>query len=190
MTAPQIVSFHGPKGCGKSTAAKVFGSAVLRRNPQAQIQRHPFAGPLKSMLRAGLHLTRDQTSGRAKEIVDPRYGVTPRRMMQTLGTEWGRELIRDDLWVLAWEAGISPHTDVIVVDDCRFANEAEALAELGATFIGIRRDGVDWDPSHESERAAAAVYAEYTHTIIPNNGTVDELRNAMAALAEELIHGA
>lgn len=66
-----------------------------------------------------------------------------RKLLQLLGTEIGRELIGyEDVWVdiLREKArGI----DNVVVDDCRFPNEAKALREEGFTLVRLLRNEED-----------------------------------------------
>lgn len=101
-----------------------------------------FAGPLKEMLRA-LGLSQTQIEGNQKEApTDILCGKTPRQAMQTLGTEWGRNMIGGDLWVNAWTnrvASILRNGGRVVVDDCRFPNELDAVLALGGVAVRIHR---------------------------------------------------
>lgn len=73
-----------------------------------------------------------------KETPTPRmFGKSPRDIMRTLGTEWGRELIHKNIWVelLLREISRTRHEHTIlesdqflaVVDSIRFDNEYELL---------------------------------------------------------------
>lgn len=131
-----MVALAGAAGCGKSTAAEAFMDLGY--------VRLPLAGPLKTMLREGLGLTAIDTDGARKETPIPMYdGVTPRRLMQTLGTEWGRA-IHPEFWLRTWLAtatreAILGRVPGIIVDDCRFENEAAFLQErAGARVIFVR----------------------------------------------------
>jgi hypothetical protein len=101
-----------------------------------------FAGTLKDMLKS-LGLTHEHLEGNLKERpCELLGGHTPRHAMQTLGTEWGRNLIVPDLWVRAWtykvqtllSQGVS-----VVCDDCRFDNEVQAVQNLGGVVCHISR---------------------------------------------------
>jgi hypothetical protein len=103
------------------------------------------------MLRA-LGLSEEQVEGSRKEEPAPLLsGATPRKAMQELGTAWGRSL-HPDFWVNLWRQEAIKDPRVVVVDDCRFPNEALAIRALGGVIIEIRRPG-DYDllVSHSSE---------------------------------------
>jgi hypothetical protein len=83
-------------------------------------------------------------------------GKTPRQLMQTLGTEWGRELVHDNLWVKLAQRRIEQHraasTKPLVFDDCRFDNEAQLIRGLGGIVVNLYRpEAVGATMSHKSE---------------------------------------
>lgn len=142
-----LIAFAGPKGSGKSTAASVLysgGYMILR-----------FADPLKAMLRA-LGLNDAQLNGDLKEVpCELLGGHKPRYAMQTLGTEWGRQMINSGLWVGAWVERVKrvPNHISVVCDDCRFEDEVKAIRSLGGTIVMVHRPGFEPDPNgHPSER--------------------------------------
>lgn len=142
-----IVAFTGLAGSGKSTAA----AYLVERHG---FQRVRFAGPLKAMM-AALGCTHEQIDGPEKETpCDLLGGGTPRHAMQTLGTEWGRDLITPDLWIRAWQAAVAkvPAGVPIVVDDCRFPNEADAVRAAGGVIVRIDRPGAGTASVHASEQ--------------------------------------
>lgn len=152
----RLIAFTGPIGCGKSTAAE----ALIEEG----WVRVKFADPLKNMLRSfyascGIEdptFVEARIEGGMKEEPDPFLaGRTPRYAMQTLGTEWGRNLIAPDLWTLAWEQRVlnmaSRDLDV-VVDDCRFPNEAESVRSLGGMVVRIDGRSSGAKAKHASEK--------------------------------------
>jgi hypothetical protein len=167
-----IVGFTGPIGCGKSYAAAYLVSRgfVL----------HKMAAPLKSMLRT-VGLTDDHIEGRLKEVpCDLLMGVTPRRAMQTLGAEWGRDLIHPDLWVHLWQNS-RPLTHT-VCDDVRYPNEARAIRNLDGVVVQIDRPGVVAAGGHSSE-TFDGVRADLT---IVNDGT-DAFRGRLDNLLAQIL---
>lgn len=110
-----------------------------------------FADPLKAMARVLLNpvsLTHEN-----KE--NPEFGLcgkSPRQMLQSLGTEWGRNMVGENIWCEAMVRRIkmSP-ADFILIDDLRFLNEAHALKKLDAVIIRLAREGIEYTGEHESE---------------------------------------
>ena len=156
MTAVSLIALYSPApGSGKSTVAE----HLVEQHGFTAIK---FAGPLKDMVRVLLFdhcginhtMTERYVDGDLKEQIIPELGVTSRHLQQQLGTNWGRKLIRDDLWVhiarqaveLELVGGCS-----VVIDDMRFTNEMEAVLDLGGLPLRIDRPGLDYVPSHASE---------------------------------------
>ena len=172
-----IIALTGPAGCGKTTLAQ----ALVK---QHSFVRARFAGPLKDMLRA-LGLTEAQVDGDAKEKPsDLLCGKTSRHAMQTLGTEWGRQLIGADVWVNATmrvvDNLIVGHRDV-VIDDLRFDNEARALTARDALIVQVSREGTAPSNVHASEQGIAPAWIS---TRLTNDGTIDEAVQTLRLLAE------
>lgn len=146
----QIIGLCGPAKSGKSLAANYLSTC-------RGFTRIRFAGPLKAML-AALGLTTDEIEGRLKERPCALLGGrTPRHAMITLGTEWGRQMIHPDLWINAWNERLSrlPPGKSVVVEDCRFGNEAAAIRAYGGVLIRLHRAGAGITTGvavgHESE---------------------------------------
>lgn len=136
----RLIGIAGPARAGKDTLA-----SYLLDNLSDDWSRSSFADPLKEMLRAiGVDCSDD-----AKAVIDDSYGVTPRHMMQTLGTEWGRHMIDGDIWVKAFarlNAG-----KCVIVPDVRFENEAALVREHGVLIHLVGRGGIEGN--HVSENA-------------------------------------
>lgn len=118
--------------------------------------RLSFAQPLKDMLRTlyrevGLTESEieERISGSLKDKPDPKFinGVPPRHLMVTLGTEWGREEIADQLWYWVVQRKIelmrAAGIDRIVITDVRFANELDMVKSLGGVTAVVRRPKVE-----------------------------------------------
>ena len=73
--------------------------------------------------------------------------------MQTLGTEWGRELVHPHLWILLANerlkvlrgAGIG-----MLISDVRFQNEADWIRSEGGIVLEIRRPELEKVQEHKS----------------------------------------
>lgn len=134
---PPVVAFTGPAGSGKSTATRY----LIEKHGYTLVK---FAGPLKDMMRA-IGLTEDELEGSLKETpCNLLAGKTPRHAMQTLGTEWGRKCIGDGFWVNLWReraVEILAQAGRVVVDDCRFPNEAKVIRRLGGDIYRLAGRG-------------------------------------------------
>jgi hypothetical protein len=172
---PRVIGFAGYAGAGKTSAAVALGGAVLG-----------FADPLYAGLAAMLGLPESALRDRATKELPLPLGRSPRHLLQTLGTEWGRELVRSDLWIfrarqrVAEAAGIG--ATVIAFSDVRFKNELEFIrGELGGQVWWIERPGVVGG-SHPSENSLTAADCDRT---ISNAGSRDQLTWAVRAAWRE-----
>jgi hypothetical protein len=178
---PQLVGLIGRKGAGKDTAAEVLLSVGY--------ENVKFAGALKDMIRSLLayqgveeEVIERMVEGDLKEVPTPYLaGRTPRYAMQTLGTEWGRDQIADDLWVgtAIRRAG---NFDKVVITDVRFPNEKTAVDEAGGVCVGIT---ADWITATEGEHASEALIDEIIERL-PDARKITNLRAAPGQTREAI----
>jgi hypothetical protein len=80
-------------------------------------------------------------------------GKSPRELLQSLGTEWGRAMVADDIWIRLALQRAGQRT---VISDVRFDNEAAAIRATGGVVWRVVRPDVGClDAStaqHSSER--------------------------------------
>lgn len=178
-----LIGITGRKYHGKDTAAAIF---VERGYMQLR-----FADPLKQMLRAFYRTVglpdsdiEARIEGELKEVPCPHLrGKTPRYAMQTLGTEWGRQLIADDLWVSVLRTRAA-NAGKAVVSDVRFDNECAAIRDAGGQVYRIdahQRVGSNKMSNHASELCIDALPVDAT---IDNNGLPANLQMRVAALID------
>ena len=136
--------------------------------------------------------------------------LTPRLLLQLLGTDCGRNIIHPNIWVNALFADYihMDYTDVEdgikytvleeskwIITDLRFPNEAKAIKDRGGIVIRVNRplgphnlkhndDGTtDFNGSlHPSETALDDWTFDY---VIDNNGTIEELISNVKNLLEK-----
>ena len=167
----KIIGLYSPAPqSGKSTVA-----AYLNEQGYVVV---PFAQTLKDMLVPMLEALGYDEEGarylttRAKQVVVRDAGVSVRHMLQTLGTEYGRQCIHPDIWVRCWKGRAQRHS-MVVADDVRFPNEAAMIKLLGGELWHIERPGVPREHGHASE-GSLDNYDGFDH-FITNDGTIDEL---------------
>ncbi len=168
MPKLRLIGMTGLAGSGKSEVAKILERKLNTTTVS-------FATPLKAMLSVLV------PPGTLKTDKPPVLcGKTYREALQTLGTDWGREMIGGNIWCNAamntvdrlWD--VAP-AQVIIIDDVRFDNEAQAVIQHGGIVIGIERPGLT-AMNHASE---AGVSESLKYGTIMNDGTLQELEEAI-----------
>lgn len=165
----QLIGVVGPKNSGKTTVA-----ALLSRRLSKDTRRMKMAAPIKSMVHQFLlHLgyskpeVEEMIDGSEKSKVIPICGgVTPRTLMQTLGTEWGRDQIGDDVWVsvqFSMAKRLLRNDINVIFDDIRFENEFDAFKTADRShhvMIGCDpgdRLDADKEDTHRSESSTGSL---------------------------------
>lgn len=154
---PKLIGFAGRLGSGKTLAADLLCAKY-------GFMKVKFAKPIKDMMRS-LGLDDRHIEGELKdEPCDILDGETPRWAMQSLGTEWGRSLISENLWLNRWRRIVEENLNLnnnVVVDDLRFPNELKAVQELsGQVIVLLRNDGKDGGHSSENTITLTDVKAD------------------------------
>lgn len=131
-----IVGIAGKAGAGKDT----IGDYLIKHRGFVKVS---FAFALKKAVAAILNCSVEKMDDRDwREKIIPELGVSPRYMMQTLGTEWGRQMVNENIWVhLAMERAKLHESDNlnVVITDVRFPNEVQAIQEAGGIVIWVSR---------------------------------------------------
>ena len=188
---PRLVGLCGAKGSGKSTVA----AHLCRAHGYEEVT---FAGPLKAICGIVFDLSPEQLDGSLKEALDPRLGVSPREILQAVGTELFRVALPEALPGLHLRGGdpredaprVSPWIHAacvrvrelmeggkrVVISDARFPDEIEALRRLGAFVVRIdrpsRADSVIRFGQHASERGIPDAMCDRLYV---NESALDEL---------------
>jgi hypothetical protein len=173
----KIIGLCSPApGSGKSTVASYledYGWEIV-----------PFASTLKRMLKAmlmeiGYSMCEAEELILKKEYIVPELGVRIRTLMQTLGTEWGREKIEKRFWIKCWEAKVKSLGSFVVADDVRFLNEAMAIKEMGGEIWKIIRPGTENGENHSSE--GQLDHWDGFSRVIVNDGSIQDLRDRLSS---------
>jgi len=171
----KIIGLAGRKQVGKSTAADTLEGL--------DFELCSFASTLKLMARilmgdCGLTEQQKQHAERHKEEVLPLIGVSYRHLLQTLGTDWGRNLINENLWLLTAAHDAGPW-DKVVFDDVRFESEAAWIREQGGLIIHIERALDHPEDLHASEHGIAYGVGDVR---VFNLGSLDDLHDRIHAI--------
>jgi hypothetical protein len=109
--------------------------------------------------------------------------MSPRLIMQTLGTEWGREIIHPDLWVLSTFRNWNSSSDWIITD-VRYTNEANEVLKRGGILIKVNRNSSSSADTHASEQGLEG-FEDYDF-VINNNHDLINLQDKIYELCLEL----
>jgi dephospho-CoA kinase len=203
-----IIGICGLIGAGKDTAADYLVNFHGFR-------RDSFAATLKDAVAAVFGWNRDLLEGRTKgarewrEQVDPwwsqRLGmeITPRWILQNWGTEVCRNGFHKDIWIASLENKLRQTKDNVVISDCRFFNEVDAIRNLGGRIVWIQRGPTPhwYDIAARANRGDTkaqqwlkneGIHASETSwagtdfdLIIANDGMIDDLYQQLNGLLED-----
>ncbi len=145
----KLVAINGTIGSGKDTFSQVFIDNGF--------YRVSFAETLKDAVAAIFGWDREMLEGttdearKIREQPDEYWSsklgrdITPRWVLQNLGTDVLRRHFHDNIWVFAAENKIRnlPHERVIITD-CRFPNELKMIRDNAGTIIEVQRVLPSW----------------------------------------------
>ena len=162
---PNLIGIAGLIGCGKTLLADTLCA-------EHKYEKVKMASPIKEML-LSVGLTQEDIEGETKEIANTLLcGKSPRFAMQTLGTEWGRNLIGSDIWVNLWGAKVETLMSMnssVVCDDVRFPNEVDKIQQMGVIVVRLNRAAAQ-QQTHATETQ------ELNYNIsLDNNGDIQDV---------------
>ena len=145
-----IIGILGNKGHGKDTISDHLVSKY-------KFHKKAFGEPLKDICQTLFGFNNEQLYGNSKEIKDRYWGVTPRKVMQFVGTELFRnkmsELIpgvSQNFWLECMRRQIGKY-DRLVISDVRFQNEVDFIHEMNGIVIKVERGNKEIKDNHTSE---------------------------------------
>lgn len=164
-----LLGIHGKAMAGKDTLAGFFCD-------YHGFLKYSFASPIKEACRVMFGWNDRHLYGDLKEVVDPRFGFSPRQAMQTLGTDWGRNILVDDIWIRCAQKFIDSNENVVIAD-VRFDNEAEFILKNNGKLIHIIRPSQEMIKlsGHASEAGLSENYLAVCHKVF-NDGSLDKLQ--------------
>jgi hypothetical protein len=136
----KIIGLAGPAGVGKSFLAMKLKGIT-----------HGELFSFAANIRMGLYIMGLSINYEDKRA--PVYnGKSTRDLMRSLGTEWGREKVGQDIWVDLLMARIDQcESHLAIIDDVRFPNEAHSIRHRGGIVVELSREGIAYEGSHVTE---------------------------------------
>lgn len=174
-----LIGITGRARSGKDT----IGSYLLETYAYHRVS---FAEPLRRFVCNLIGIDR-RALDFVKEDPVPWLGKSPRQMLQTMGTEWGRMLVNENIWVLVAMDEVRRVTQITgrpsVITDVRFDNEADAIRQRGGRIIHVARPDAVAVAAHASE---AGVHKEHGDFTVINDGSLTDLYAKVDEIMETL----
>lgn len=194
-----IIGVLGFAGSGKGTVADILVGKGFKKES--------FADPVKDAVAAIFGWERSMLEGDTPESREFRekqddfwsdklgYSVTPRYMLQLMGTEAGRDTFHPDIWIHSLMNRASKNKNTVIAD-VRFPNEIDAIKEAGGFLVRVKRGPEpEWyecayhdNGSHRMAAPLMKIRYPNVHVsewawignsnieyLIPNEGTLDDL---------------
>lgn len=210
----RIIGIVGWISSGKDTVADYLVNCHNYR-------KDSFANTLKDAVAAVFGWDRELLEGRTEQAREWREQVdtwwaerlnmpklSPRWILQHWGTEVCRQAFHDDIWIASIENKLRNSQDNIVISDCRFPNEIQAIKRVGGKVVWVKRgplpdwydDAVNFNAGQQRIGWSIGKYSlgqlgihasEYSwigtdfDLVIENNGTVDDLCDQIRNLVVE-----
>ena len=178
-----IVALCGKRRVGKDTAAE----HLTRVHGMAHVK---VAQNLKDACEVMFGFTKEQME-HEKDVVDDRWEVTPRQVMQFLGTDMMQFKIQElfpsmgrMFWIRSMFMNMPRNRD-IVISDIRFLHEVKELRKRGAYIIKIHKTNNNMSDvdAHVSETETELIEADF---VINNNGSIADLHRGIEKIMADI----
>jgi hypothetical protein len=175
---PKLIGVSGRKHNGKDTVGNYLVEVY-------DYKRIAFADKLKEACMIIFGLTKEQVFDETlKDVVDNYWGVSPRIILQYVGTDLLRNQLKtiiphidNNIWVKAVHKQILDELkkdplQKFVITDVRFENEIQFIKEMGGVNIRITRPTIENNDTHSSENQLQKCKVDYD---IINDNTLESL---------------
>ncbi len=159
-----LIGVTGRARVGKDT----FGQYLVE---EYGFEQAYFAKALKDMLTALGFAEKNYQTTEEKEAVIPDLSRSYRYLAQTLGTEWGRNMVHPDIWLIMMERkwsklrALNGYFAKMVITDVRFENEANWVRNAGGVIVHVRsqldRSGMGATARHVSEAGVQVLTSDH-----------------------------
>jgi len=158
----KIIGLTGYARSGKNSSADAITNYF--RQYGYTCEHYSFAYPIYKAVAILTNRSVEFVEKHKDEICEAQ-GVTYRKLLQTLGTDWARN-INKDFWIRNLKDRISSSkADIIFVTDVRFLNEAEFIKSYeGGEVIRVKKQGQelrDVKYQHASEKEIDLISEDY-----------------------------
>lgn len=183
QTAQLLIGLAGRARTGKTTAANHLANTY-------DLVTYALADPLREGLMNIFNLSPCDFDDERKELTIDWLGRSPRELMQSMGTDWGRHQVHPELWLLLAEKNLeflgqtNDNARGFVISDLRFENEADFVRKRGGMVIHVLRpDATEVNP-HASE---AGISIQDNDLVLHNDGAIEDLFGQLDEIFEALV---
>lgn len=185
----KIIAFGYKKRAGKDTSAKFLDSFLRVSRPGLKVKKVSFASKLKDIsfqlygwagLQPGIYYE-TEAGAAVKEVVLPKIGLSPRDIWIGVGN--ALRSVYADTWIDHALQGNSG-SDIVIVTDLRFANEAIKVKAQQGLICKIIRDDVPQgtDPAEVDLDA----WQDWDFIVI-NDGSLTDLHSKIEAIGKQVL---
>tara|TARA_Y100000780_G_C13666145_1_gene410558 strand:+ start:1252 stop:1830 length:579 start_codon:yes stop_codon:yes gene_type:complete len=186
-----LIGIVGNKGHGKDT----IGDYLV---DEYKFNKVSFATPLKNICKELFNFNHEQLYGDKKEVIDKEWNITPREVMQFIGTDLIRNQIstiipnvKNDFWIIKLLKSIKDNKNYVICD-VRFQNEIDHIKKSGGFIIKVIRPEIKENQlnNHQSENINNLHNIDYIiknielqklynkiDILIKNNNIFDQIKN-------------
>jgi ABC-type dipeptide/oligopeptide/nickel transport system ATPase subunit len=165
---PSIIGLLGRSRSGKDTVASI----IQQLFPTQQYSIVRLSTPIKEASRHLFDFNEEQIEGHRKEVIDPRWGITPRQVFQTITSDTMKYMGTDFFTKLLYEkyeqGVLGKH---IIIPDIRYMHDIEEIQKRGGIVLKIERTNLPI--SYECENHLDSIQ---NIPILQNNSTMEELK--------------
>jgi hypothetical protein len=179
-----LIGIIGKKRSGKDTSGDYL---VNDKN----FTKYSFANPIKRGAMELFGFTEEQVFGDLKDVVDPEWGITPRTVLQIMGTEVFQydipryipelQSIGRGFWVKRFKQWYQQNKQLdVVICDVRFQHEVDVILSMGGVVWRVERPSLNSVDEHASEKEMDLIQG--VTTIVQNDGTLNDFYNKIDSL--------
>lgn len=181
-----VIGITGYARSGKDTAGNFL-------EEEMGFEKASFAEKLKEIVCEMFDMTPEQVEdGKLKAEVDPRYGVTRRKILQHIGTEGFRALYPTVWGDYLFRKIQKSDKDLFVITDVRFEDEAALIRKHGGIVVKVVRDDHQElngeEKAHKSEEYPGSPDHLFEYAIHANTGEIEEIRKRILDIAKVEIY--
>lgn len=186
-----IIGLHGKKRVGKDTVYEIIRSSY----PHAV--RLAFADKMRESIAALFDIPVEEMEDLKEseatfnlETDGTNKTFTWREFIQRYGTEAHRNVFGQDFWInavfpTAFPTAYVDPSNITIVTDVRFHNEAQRILDLGGHIISVVRPDKEYiSDSHVSEKGLSEEFISYE---IVNDGSLEQLQERVLKVIDNIL---